>query len=149
MAQLAALEDELQLPRLGSIQALHDYLGAVRLLRRYADWIMGLGVLGLVVTLITPGPNNTMLMASGLSPELTQAAYRVGDSCTNVVTPMNPYFPLVVVFCQRYVKGAGVGTLTAMMLPYCAVFLVLWTAYLLAWWGLGLPLGFEAPYVWP
>jgi aminobenzoyl-glutamate transport protein len=90
-----------------------------------------------------------MLMGLGLSPELTQAAYRVGDSCTNVITPMNPYFPLVVVFCQRYVKGAGVGTLTAMMLPYCAVFLVMWTAYLLAWWGLGLPLGFEAPYVWP
>lgn len=90
-----------------------------------------------------------MLMGLGLSPELTQAAYRVGGSCTNVITPMNPYFPLVVVFCQRYVKGAGVGTVAAMMLPYCLTFLVAWTGFLLAWWGLGLPLGVEAGFAWP
>jgi len=87
-----------------------------------------------------------MLMLRGLSPELTQAAYRVGDSTSNVITPMMPYFPLVVVYCQRYVPHAGVGTLGALMLPYSFVFLVLWTIFLLGYWSLGLPLGVEAPY---
>jgi aminobenzoyl-glutamate transport protein len=90
-----------------------------------------------------------MLMQLGLSPELTQAAFRVGDSCTNIVTPMMPYFPLVVVFCQRYVKGTGIGTLTSLMLPYSVVFLVVWTLFLLAYWKLGLPLGPAAPYTYP
>lgn len=89
-----------------------------------------------------------MLMLVGLSPELTQAAYRVGDSTTNIITPMMPYFPLVVVFCQRYVKGTGIGTVGAMMLPYSIVFLVAWTLFLLAYWGLGLPLGLQAPYTY-
>jgi aminobenzoyl-glutamate transport protein len=89
-----------------------------------------------------------MLMLRGLSPELTQAAYRIGDSATNIVTPMMPYFPLVVVYCQRYVKQAGVGTLGAMMLPYSVAFLVLWPLLLIAYWWLGLPLGLEAPYTY-
>jgi aminobenzoyl-glutamate transport protein len=90
-----------------------------------------------------------MLMQLGISPELTQAAYRVGDSCTNIITPMMPYFPLVVVFCQRYVKGTGIGTLTSLMLPYSVVFLVVWTLFLLAYWKLGIPLGPAAPYTYP
>ncbi len=89
-----------------------------------------------------------MLMLVGLSPELTQAAYRVGDSSTNIITPMMPYFPLVVVFCQRYVKKTGIGTLAAMMLPYSLTFLVLWTLFLLIYWHLGLPLGLQAPYTY-
>ena len=89
-----------------------------------------------------------MLMTLGLSPELTQAAYRVGDSCTNIITPMMPYFPLVVVFCQRYVKGTGIGTLVSLMLPFSLAFLVLWTGYLLLYWQLGLPLGVDAPYLY-
>lgn len=87
-----------------------------------------------------------MLMMVGLSPELTQAAYRVGDSSTNIITPMMPYFPLVVVFCQRYVKNTGIGTVGAMMLPYSVVFMVCWTVFLLIYWALGIPLGFQAPY---
>ena len=90
-----------------------------------------------------------MLMQLGLSPELTQAAYRVGDSCTNIVTPMMPYFPLVVVFCQRYVKGTGIGTVTSLMLPYSIVFLICWTIFLLLYWQLGVPLGIAAPYGYP
>ncbi|HUF49294.1 MAG TPA: AbgT family transporter [Longimicrobiales bacterium] len=90
-----------------------------------------------------------MLMELGISPELTQAAYRVGDSTTNIITPVMPYFPLVVVFAQRYVKGSGIGTLVSLMLPYSVAFLVLWTAFLLAYWFLGLPLGLDAPYVYP
>ena len=89
-----------------------------------------------------------MLMQVGISPELTQAAYRVGDSTTNIVTPMMPYFPLVVVFAQRYVKGTGIGTITALMVPYSLVFLVAWTAFLLVYWQLGFPLGIQAGYTY-
>jgi len=90
-----------------------------------------------------------MLMQVGLAPELTQAAYRIGDSSTNIITPLMPYFPLVVVFCQRYVRSAGIGTLAAMMLPYSIAFLVVWTLYLLAYWGLGIPLGMQSAYTHP
>lgn len=89
-----------------------------------------------------------MLMLRGVSPELTQAAYRVGDSSTNIITPMMPYFPLVVVFCQRYVKHAGVGTLGSLMLPYSITFLILWTVFLLGYWMLGIPLGIDASYTY-
>jgi p-aminobenzoyl-glutamate transporter AbgT len=88
-----------------------------------------------------------MLMYAGISPELTQAAYRIGDSTTNIITPMMPYFPLVVVFCQRYVKNSGIGTVGAMMLPYSVAFLITWTVVLLGYWALGLPLGMpDVPY---
>jgi aminobenzoyl-glutamate transport protein len=89
-----------------------------------------------------------MLMQLGISPDLAQAAYRVGDSSTNIITPLMPYFPLVVVFCQRYVKGTGIGTVTAMMLPYSITFLVLWTIFLLIYWALGIPLGLQASYTY-
>ncbi len=89
-----------------------------------------------------------MLMELGISPDLSQAAYRVGDSSTNIITPLMPYFPLVVVFCQRYVKGTGIGTVTAMMLPYSVTFIVLWTLFLLGYWSLGLPLGVQSNYVY-
>ena len=82
-----------------------------------------------------------MLMYSGISPEFTQAAYRVGDSTTNIITPMMPYFPLVVVFCQRYVKDTGIGTVAAMMLPFSITFLITWTIFLLIYWAIGIPLG--------
>ena len=90
-----------------------------------------------------------MLMTLGISPDLTQAAYRVGDSSTNIVTPLMPYFPLVVVYCQRYVKGTGIGTLAAMMLPYSLTFLAAWTVFLLIYYAIGLPLGFGASYTYP
>jgi aminobenzoyl-glutamate transport protein len=90
-----------------------------------------------------------MLMELGISPDLTQAAYRVGDSSTNIVTPLLPYFPLIVVFCQRYVKASGIGTLLALMLPFSVTLLVLWSAFLLAFWGLDIPLGVGASYTYP
>jgi aminobenzoyl-glutamate transport protein len=90
-----------------------------------------------------------MLMQLGLSPELTQAAYRVGDSSTNIITPLMPYFPLVVVFCQRYVRSTGIGTLVSMMLPYSVTFLISWTIFLILFWMLGIPLGLQAPYTYP
>jgi aminobenzoyl-glutamate transport protein len=90
-----------------------------------------------------------MLMQLGLSPELTQAAYRVGDSSSNIITPLMPYFPLVVVFCQRYVTTTGIGTLVSMMLPFSVSFLVTWTIFLITYWMLGIPLGLQAPYTYP
>jgi aminobenzoyl-glutamate transport protein len=90
-----------------------------------------------------------MLMQLGISPELTQAAYRVGDSTTNIITPLMPYFPLVVVFAQRYVKSTGIGTLVSMMLPYSVAFFLAWSVFLLLYWFIGIPLGLQAPYVYP
>lgn len=87
-----------------------------------------------------------MLMQLGMSPELTQAAYRIGDSSTNIITPLLPYFPLIVVYCQRHAKTTGMGTLISAMLPYSLAFMVTWTAFLLLWWGLGLPLGLQSSY---
>ncbi|MBT8335631.1 MAG: AbgT family transporter [Gemmatimonadetes bacterium] len=90
-----------------------------------------------------------VLMQVGISPDLTQAAYRVGDSSSNIITPLMPYFPLVVVYCQRYVKGTGIGTLTSLMLPYSITFLVVWSAFLLLYWATGIPLGLGASYGYP
>ncbi len=90
-----------------------------------------------------------ILMQVGLSPELTQAAYRVGDSSTNIITPLMPYFPLVVAFCQRWVKSTGIGTVTSIMLPYSITLLVTWSLFLILYWQLGLPLGIAAPYTYP
>ena len=102
------------------------------------------GKWGLLAPIFVP-----MLMSLGISPDLTQAAYRVGDSSTNIITPLMPYFPLVVVYCQRYVKGTGIGTLAAMMLPYSLWFLSTWTVFLLIYYAIGLPLGFGASYTYP
>ncbi len=99
------------------------------------------GKWGLLAPIFIP-----MLMQLGISPDLAQAAYRVGDSSTNIITPLMPYFPLVVVFCQRYVKSTGIGTVTAMMLPYSVTFLISWTIFLLVYWAIGLPLGLQASY---
>src|SRR5690554_1438103 len=87
-----------------------------------------------------------MLMQLGISPDLTQAAYRVGDSVSNVITPLMPYFPLIVVYCQKYVKTTGIGTLVSIMMPYTVVFGIVWTLFLLLYWFLGIPLGLQANY---
>jgi aminobenzoyl-glutamate transport protein len=102
------------------------------------------GKWGLLAPIFIP-----MLMTLGISPDLTQAAYRVGDSSTNIITPLMPYFPLVVVYCQRYVKNTGIGTLTALMLPYSMSFLVLWTIFLLIYFAIGIPLGIQSSYTYP
>ncbi len=90
-----------------------------------------------------------MLMQVGISPDLTQAAYRLGDSSSNIITPLMPYFPLVVVYCQRYVKGTGIGTLLSLMLPFSIAIIIVWTLFLLGYWALGIPLGIQASYVYP
>jgi aminobenzoyl-glutamate transport protein len=90
-----------------------------------------------------------MLMQLGISPELAQAAYRIGDSTTNIITPLMPYFVLVVAFAQKYVKKTGIGTLTALMVPYTITFMIIWTGYLLLFWALGIPLGIAGGYTYP
>lgn len=86
-----------------------------------------------------------MFMQVGVSPELTQAAYRIGDSITNAVAPLNPYQVILLVLLQRYAPGAGIGTLVALMIPYALAFAVAWTLLLAAWVMLGLPLGPAGP----
>jgi len=82
-----------------------------------------------------------MFMMIGMSPELTTAAYRIGDSVVNVITPLNSYLLIILVALQKYKKNAGLGTLIALMLPYSLVFGIVWTGFLLAWYYLGFPLG--------
>jgi aminobenzoyl-glutamate transport protein len=82
-----------------------------------------------------------LFMRLGGDPNLVLAAYRVGDSPMNVVTPLNVYLAVMVGFAQKYVKDAGIGTIVALMLPYTVVLLVLWTLLLIVWNLFGIPLG--------
>ena len=82
-----------------------------------------------------------MFMLLGYSPELTQVAYRIGDSCTNLITPLMSYFAMVVVFAKKYDEESGIGTLISTMLPYSLIFMVGWSALLVLWMIFGLPLG--------
>jgi aminobenzoyl-glutamate transport protein len=86
-----------------------------------------------------------MFMMVGMSPELTTAAYRIGDSVVNIITPLNSYLLIILVALQRYSKNAGLGSLITLMLPYSLVFGIVWTAFLLLWYWIGLPLGTDAP----
>ena len=85
-----------------------------------------------------------MFMLLGYSPELCQLAYRIGDSSTNLITPLMTYFAVIIVFAQKYDKKAGIGTLTATMLPYSLTFLVCWTIFFVLWLTVGLPIGIDA-----
>lgn len=82
-----------------------------------------------------------MFMLLGYSPELCQLAYRIGDSSTNIITPMMTYFSVILVFAKRYDKDAGIGTITATMVPYSLAFLLGWTLLFILWILLKLPIG--------
>ena len=82
-----------------------------------------------------------MFMRLGLSPELTQVAYRIGDSCTNIIAPTMPFFVLTVAFFQKYKKDSGIGTVVSTMLPYSIGFLLGWLMLFIIWYVLRLPLG--------
>jgi aminobenzoyl-glutamate transport protein len=90
-----------------------------------------------------------MFMLLGYSPELTQTAYRVGDSVTNIISPMLSYFALIIAFFQRYEPKAGLGTLVAVMLPYSATFLIGWSILFAIWLTLGIPVGPDSPLSYP
>lgn len=82
-----------------------------------------------------------LFMRLGGDPDLVLAAYRVGDSPMNVITPLNVYLAVMVGFANKYEKNAGIGTIVALMLPYTAVLLITWTLLLIVWYAFGLPLG--------
>ncbi|MBW3550898.1 MAG: AbgT family transporter [Proteobacteria bacterium] len=86
-----------------------------------------------------------MFMLLGYSPELTQIGYRIGDSVTNIISPMMSYFALIIAFLQRYEPKAGIGTVVAVMLPYSMVFMIGWTVLFAVWMAMGWPIGPGAP----
>lgn len=86
-----------------------------------------------------------MLMQMGFSPETVQATYRVGDSITNIITPLMPYLPIIIVFAKKYDRDAGLGTLMAAMVPYSVAFGIVWTITLGVWVGFDFPLGPGVP----
>lgn len=86
-----------------------------------------------------------MFMLTGYSPEVVQVSYRVGDSVTNIITPLMLYFPVILVFAQRYDRRAGIGTVISLMLPYSVAFFIAWMIMLAVWLMAGIPLGPGAP----
>ena len=121
-----------------------------------AIWLLiGLIIVTIIVNLIIPQAIAKWALLApifiplfirlGVAPQTVLAAYRVGDSPTNVITPLMAYFPLIVVFAQRYKKDAGIGTVVSLMLPYVVVLSVGWTLFFVAWYLLGIPLGPGSP----
>lgn len=86
-----------------------------------------------------------MFMLLGYHPSLTQAVFRIGDSLTNVITPMMSYFALIVAYAEKYDEDYGIGTIISTMLPYSIVFGIVWTLLLIAWMLLGIPVGPDGP----
>lgn len=86
-----------------------------------------------------------IMMGMNYSPEFTQALYRVADSSTNVISPLLPYFAIVIAFAQKYDKKAGIGTIVSTMLPYSIAFFITWTIMIIVWMFTGLELGPGAP----
>lgn len=90
-----------------------------------------------------------MFMLLGYHPGFTQAAFRVGDSVTNVITPMMSYFALIVTYAQKYDEKNGIGTIISLMIPYTVIFLIVWSVLITAWMLLGIPVGFDGPVYLP
>jgi len=86
-----------------------------------------------------------LMLRLGVAPQTVLAAYRVGDSPFNVLTPLMAYFPLIVIFAKRYRKDAGIGTVVSLMLPYAVILAILWTLFFVVWYLIGIPLGPGAP----
>jgi aminobenzoyl-glutamate transport protein len=90
-----------------------------------------------------------MLIDPPYHPGLTQAAFRIGDSVTNLITPMMSYFALIVTFAEKYDEKYGIGTIISTMLPYTIVLTIIWVALLVIWMLTGLPLGPDGPLYMP
>ncbi len=86
-----------------------------------------------------------IMMQLGYSPELTQMAYRIADSSTNIISPLMTYFAIIIAFAQKYDKKMGIGTLISVMFPYSIIFLIVWSIMLIVWMMLGLDLGPGSP----
>src|SRR4051794_18396469 len=140
MAQVAAVKlgDLLERADIGAVWLLIGFI----LVTLLVDLIMPAAIAkwAILAPIFIP-----LLMRLGVSPQTVLAAYRVGDSPLNVVTPLMAYFPLIVVFVRRYQRSAGIGTVVSMMLPYVVILSVAWTLFFVAWYLLGIPLGPGAP----
>jgi aminobenzoyl-glutamate transport protein len=122
----------------------HANLGTIPLMLGFitATGVVGMLIVGAIPKWALLAPIFVPLfMRLGVAPEAVMAAYRVADSPPNIVTPLMPYFALIVVFAQRYDKNAGVGTVVAMMLPYAVAVSIVWIVLFLAWELFGLPFG--------
>ena len=140
MAQVAAVKlgDWLEEANIGVVWLLIGFM----LVTMLVDLIMPAAIAkwAILAPIFIP-----LFLRLDVAPQTVLAAYRVGDSPFNVVTPLMAYFPLIIIFAQRYRRDAGIGTVVAMMLPYVLVLSIIWTLFFVAWYLLGIPLGPGAP----
>ncbi len=140
MAQVAAVKlgDQLEQANIGAVWLLIGFI----LVTMVVDLIMPAAIAkwAILAPIFIP-----LLIRLDVTPQTVLAAYRVGDSPLNVVTPLMAYFPLIVVFVQRYQKSAGIGTVVALMLPYVVILSISWIALFIAWYLIGIPLGPGSP----
>jgi aminobenzoyl-glutamate transport protein len=140
MAQVAAaqLGDLLEKADIGAVWLLIGFI----LVTLVVDLIMPAAIAkwAILAPIFIP-----LLIRLGVTPQTVLAAYRVGDSPLNVLTPLMAYFPLIVVFVKRYQRGAGIGTVVSLMLPYVVILTVAWVALFIAWYLIGIPLGPGSP----
>lgn len=152
IAQFIALFNWSNLPTVAAVEAAHlleqASVPAIVLLLAFIIVIVVLDIIlpGLIPKWAIFAPVFIPIFATlGVAPQTLLAAYRVGDSPINVVTPLMVYLPFIVTVAQRYVKKSGLGTVISLMLPYTVVVLVVWTLLYLAWFALGIPWGPDAP----
>jgi aminobenzoyl-glutamate transport protein len=140
MAQVAAahLGDLLEKADIGAVWLLIGFI----LVTMVVDLIMPAAIAkwAILAPIFIP-----LMIRLGVTPQTVLAAYRVGDSPLNVLTPLMAYFPLIVVFVRRYQRSAGIGTVVSLMLPYVLILSVVWTALFVVWYLLGIPLGPGSP----
>jgi aminobenzoyl-glutamate transport protein len=140
MAQVAAVKlgDLLERADIGAVWLLIGFI----LVTMVVDIIMPAAIAkwAILAPIFIP-----LLIRLNVSPQTVLAAYRVGDSPLNVVTPLMAYFPLIVVFVRRYQKDAGIGTVVSLMLPYVVILSVAWTLFFVGWYLIGIPLGPGSP----
>jgi aminobenzoyl-glutamate transport protein len=140
MAQVAAVKlgDWLEGANIGAVWLLIGFV----LVSFLVDFIMPAAIAkwAILAPIFIP-----LFLRLDVAPQTVLAAYRVGDSPANVITPLMAYFPLIVIFARRYKKDAGIGTVVSMMLPYVLVLMVVWTVFFVAWYLIGIPLGPSSP----
>ena len=140
MAQVAAVKlgDWLEEANIGAVWLLIGFVFVTFLV----DFIMPAAIAkwAILAPIFIP-----LFLRLDVAPQTVLAAYRVGDSPANVITPLMAYFPLIVIFARRYRKDAGIGTVVSMMLPYVLILSVIWTAFFIAWYLVGIPLGPGSP----
>jgi aminobenzoyl-glutamate transport protein len=140
MAQVAAFElgDLLERADIGAVWLLLGFI----LVTMAVDIVMPAAIAkwAILAPIFIP-----LLIRLGVTPQTVLAAYRVGDSPLNVITPLMAYFPLIVVFVKRYQKSAGIGTVVSLMIPYVIILSVAWILFFIAWYLIGIPLGPGSP----